>query len=267
MLQIGTCASGGPYVSARECPDGTERRSSRAHRRDHRPLRRGRDLPHPRHAAGQRRRPRTPGSSLVLDGPLLEPRGRMLPRRLGPGRRSRARRQEGGLIVGFMGLILGIGGLAAIGLWARRRARRSRPGACARSLARGRDGSRSAAGATRRSPRPRALRPGHAHRRRVRDAEEQDRARGLSVVAERSFNPVPIIVHALAIVARAARRLVRDGRDRARPPRQRRSRRRASSSAPAAVAGNDPRLAVFAAQLSAAISTSFRSSSPRARAS
>ena len=24
MLQIGTCASGGPYVSARQCPDGTE---------------------------------------------------------------------------------------------------------------------------------------------------------------------------------------------------------------------------------------------------
>ena len=28
MLQIGTCASGGPYVVARECPDGTDRRSS-----------------------------------------------------------------------------------------------------------------------------------------------------------------------------------------------------------------------------------------------
>ncbi len=25
LLQIGTCATGGPYVSARECPDGTER--------------------------------------------------------------------------------------------------------------------------------------------------------------------------------------------------------------------------------------------------
>ena len=25
LLQIGTCASGGPYQVARECPDGTER--------------------------------------------------------------------------------------------------------------------------------------------------------------------------------------------------------------------------------------------------
>ena len=53
MLQIGTCASGGPYVSARECPDGIEADLLLAHRRRPRAVRRRRDLPHPRRPAGR----------------------------------------------------------------------------------------------------------------------------------------------------------------------------------------------------------------------
>ena len=48
MLQVGTCASGGPYVSARECPDGIEAVFFALDRRRPRAVRRRRDLPHPR---------------------------------------------------------------------------------------------------------------------------------------------------------------------------------------------------------------------------
>ena len=51
LLQVGTCASGGPYVSARECPDGIERLMFSPRRRHPRPLRRAVHLRRPRRAA------------------------------------------------------------------------------------------------------------------------------------------------------------------------------------------------------------------------
>jgi hypothetical protein len=122
LLSIGTCASGGPYVSARQCPAGTERvmlalvgaillyfvaaliYTTRGP------------------APGSKRNPDAGltivwfwtglfwslavGCFLAVWGPEANP---------GPGA------TVGGLIVGFMGLIFGIGGLLSVGyLWRNR---------------------------------------------------------------------------------------------------------------------------------------------------
>lgn len=117
FLQIGTCASGGPYVSARPCPDGIERIflalaggiiglfAAAA-------IYSGRGSP-----PGSDRDPRggaavvwlwtglfwslAVGSFLGVWGPEANP---------GPGGKL------GGLIVGFMGLVMGAGGLLALNL-------------------------------------------------------------------------------------------------------------------------------------------------------
>ena len=122
MLQIGTCASGGPYVSARECPDGIEGIflmliggviglfAAAA-------IYFGRGAP-----PGSDRKPDNAGvviwfwtglfwslaagSFLGVWGPEANP---------GPGG------ETGGLIVGFMGLIMGAGGFLALGFRRRRR--------------------------------------------------------------------------------------------------------------------------------------------------
>jgi hypothetical protein len=117
LLQVGTCASGGPYVSARECPDGIERLMlvipcalflmfGAAF------VYGGRGAP-----PDTGRKPANGGIivwfwtglfwSLAIGcflgvwGPDANP---------GPGGK------EGGLIVGFMGLLFGIGGLATLSL-------------------------------------------------------------------------------------------------------------------------------------------------------
>ena len=124
MLQVGTCASGGPYVSARQCPDGTEAIVFALIGGDPAALRRRRDLPRPRHAARLEPPPQNAGiviwfwtglfwslaagCFLGVWGPEANP---------GPGG------ETGGLIVGFMGLIMGAGGL----LGARLGRRRKRP--------------------------------------------------------------------------------------------------------------------------------------------
>ncbi len=116
LLQVGTCASGGPYVSARECPDGIERLmfsilgaivgffvAAGIYA--------GRGA-----APGTDRKPNNglvivwfwtglfwsiaAGSFWAVWGPDANP---------GPGG------TEGGLIVGFMGLLMGAGGLLALG--------------------------------------------------------------------------------------------------------------------------------------------------------
>jgi hypothetical protein len=122
LLQVGTCASGGPYVSARECPDGIEALLfslvggilglfvAMA-------IYAGRGAP-----PGSDRKPENglvivwmwtglfwslaAGSFLGVWGPEANP---------GPGGNT------GGLIVGFMGLVMGAGGFLAIDL---RRGRR-----------------------------------------------------------------------------------------------------------------------------------------------
>jgi hypothetical protein len=116
MLQVGTCASGGPYVSARPCPDGIEAIflalaggiiglfAAAA-------IYAGRGAP-----PGSDRKPQNAGiivwfwtglfwslalgSFLAVWGPEANP---------GPGSKL------GGLIVGFMGLVMGAGGLLALG--------------------------------------------------------------------------------------------------------------------------------------------------------
>jgi hypothetical protein len=122
LLSIGTCASGGPYVSARQCPAGTERVMlalvgaiilyfvAAAIYATRGP------------APGSRRDPDVGltivwfwtglfwslavGCFLAVWGPEANP---------GPGATA------GGLIVGFMGLIFGIGGLLSVGyLWRNR---------------------------------------------------------------------------------------------------------------------------------------------------
>jgi hypothetical protein len=117
LLQVGTCASGGPYAIARECPGGMERLIfslvgatflifvALA-------VYMGRGAP-----PGSTREPQNAGVivwfwtglfwSLAIGcflgvwGPEANP---------GPGGK------EGGLIVGFMGLLFGVGGLVAVGL-------------------------------------------------------------------------------------------------------------------------------------------------------
>ena len=116
LLQVGTCASGGPYVSARECPDGIGGLIFALIGGHHPALRRRRDL---HRAAARRPAPiasrRTRrvviwfwtglfwalavGCFLAVWGPEANP---------GPGG------ETGGLIVGFMGLIMGAGGLLAL---------------------------------------------------------------------------------------------------------------------------------------------------------
>jgi hypothetical protein len=122
MLQIGTCASGGPYVSARQCPDGTEGIF----------LALAGGIVGLFIAAGIYLTRGTPpgassppgnggivvwfwtglfwslaaGSFLAVWGPDSEP---------GPGA------DVGGLIVGFMGLIMGAGGLISLRVGRRRR--------------------------------------------------------------------------------------------------------------------------------------------------
>lgn len=122
LLQVGTCASGGPYVSARQCPDGIERLmlalaggifgmfvAAGIYL--------GRGAP-----PGSDRKPQNAGivvwfwtglfwtlaiaSFLGVWGPDANP---------GPGGKT------GGLIVGFMGLVFGAGGLLALGLGRRAR--------------------------------------------------------------------------------------------------------------------------------------------------
>jgi hypothetical protein len=122
LLQVGTCASGGPYVSARECPDGIERLlfslmggivglflAAFIYA--------GRGAP-----PGSDRKPENGalvvwfwtglfwslavGSFLGVWGPEANP---------GPGGKT------GGLIVGFMGLVMGAGGFLALGLGRGRR--------------------------------------------------------------------------------------------------------------------------------------------------
>ena len=122
MLQVGTCASGGPYVSARECPDGIEGLILALI---------GGVLGLFAAAGLYLTRGRPPGggepnggavviwfwtglfwaiaagSFLAIWGPDANP---------GPGGKT------GGLIVGFMGLVMGAGGLLALDLpWRRRR--------------------------------------------------------------------------------------------------------------------------------------------------
>jgi hypothetical protein len=121
LLQIGTCASGGPYVSARQCPPGIERVMLA--------LAGGIVLYFVAAAIYATRGP-APGSNrppnqglvilffwtglfwslavgcfLAVWGPDANP---------GPGG------DVGGLIVGFMGLIMGAGGLLFVGLGRRR---------------------------------------------------------------------------------------------------------------------------------------------------
>jgi hypothetical protein len=121
MLQVGTCASGGPYVSARQCPDGTGGiffaltggiigmfLAAGIY------LTRGKP---PGSATPPSNRgiviwfwtglfwSLAAGSFLGVWGPNAAP---------GPGG------NVGGLIVGFMGLIMGAGGLFALG-WGHRR--------------------------------------------------------------------------------------------------------------------------------------------------
>lgn len=122
MLQVGTCASGGPYVSARECPDGIEGIilaliggvlglfiAGGLY------LTRGKPP-----GGGQQNTGAVViwfwtglfwalaiGCFLAVWGPDANP---------GPGGKT------GGLIVGFMGLIMGAGGLLALDLpWRRRK--------------------------------------------------------------------------------------------------------------------------------------------------
>jgi hypothetical protein len=128
LLQVGTCASGGPYVSARECPDGIEALffslfggiiglfvAMFVYG--------GRGAP-----PGSDRRPANGavivwmwtglfwslavGCFLGVWGPEANP---------GPGGK------EGGLIVGFMGLIMGAGGFLALNLRRRADPQRVRP--------------------------------------------------------------------------------------------------------------------------------------------
>jgi hypothetical protein len=122
LLQVGTCASGGPYVPARECPDGIERLlfalmggvvglfvAAFIYA--------GRGAP-----PGSERKPENGGLvvwfwtglfwSLAVGcflgvwGPEANP---------GPGGKT------GGLIVGFMGAVMGAGGFLALGLGRSRR--------------------------------------------------------------------------------------------------------------------------------------------------
>jgi hypothetical protein len=122
LLQVGTCASGGPYVSARQCPDGTGALIFALM---------GGIIGHFVAAGIYLTRGTPPGSSqppnnggiilwfwtglfwslavgcfLGVWGPDAEP---------GPGG------ETGGLIVGFMGLIFGIGGVWASWLGRRRK--------------------------------------------------------------------------------------------------------------------------------------------------
>ena len=122
LLQVGTCASGGPYVSARECPDGIERLMFSIMGGVFgmflaAGLYAGRGAP-----PGSARKPRNGvivvwfwtgvfwslavGGFLGVWGPEANP---------GPGG------ELGGLIVAFMGLVMGAGGLLALGLPGRRR--------------------------------------------------------------------------------------------------------------------------------------------------
>jgi len=122
LLQVGTCASGGPYVPARECPDGIERLlfslmggilglfvAGFIYA--------GRGAP-----PGSKRKPQNGslvvwfwtglfwslavGCFLGVWGPEANP---------GPGGKT------GGLIVGFMGLVMGAGGFLALRFGAGRR--------------------------------------------------------------------------------------------------------------------------------------------------
>lgn len=122
LLQIGTCASGGPYVSARECPDGIERLifsitggifamflAAGIYA--------GRGAP-----PGSERKPRNGVMvvwfwtgifwSLAVGGFLGV---------WGPEANSGPGGELGGLIVAFMGLVMGAGGFLAIGRPGRKR--------------------------------------------------------------------------------------------------------------------------------------------------
>ena len=94
---------------------------------DPRAVRRRRDLPHPRHAAG-RAAARERGRSSSGSGPGCSGRSRSgcFLARLGAGGEPGPGRRAGGLIVGFMGLIFGAGGLLALKLGERRRKRKRR---------------------------------------------------------------------------------------------------------------------------------------------
>lgn len=117
LLQVGTCASGGPFVSARECPDGIELLMfsiigaivglfvALA-------IYAGRGAP-----PGSDRKPAN-GVIIVWfwTGLFWSIAVGSLWSVWGPGANPGAGGTQGGLIVGFMGLIMGAGGFLAIGL-------------------------------------------------------------------------------------------------------------------------------------------------------
>jgi len=129
LLQVGTCASGGPYVSARECPDGIERLMFTLIGAIFAlfvagGIYSGRGAP-----PGTDNKPNNGGvivwfwtglfwslavgCFLAVWGPEANP---------GPGGK------EGGLIVGFMGLFMGAGGFLGITLGRRPNKRASASG-------------------------------------------------------------------------------------------------------------------------------------------
>ena len=201
LLQVGTCASGGPYVSARECPDGIERlmfsifgaivglfvaagiysgRGAPPGSDASRPTARSSSGFGPGFSGASR-----PARFLGVWGPERIP---------GPGGK------EGGLIVGFMGLIMGAGGLLAIGFGrskSDRSSRQVRP-VVSRMVGTATKFSGGAHAVDRLESLERMRRQGHAHRCRVRNAEGEDRERGL-MVTESSSKAIPVILHALGI--------------------------------------------------------------------
>ena len=122
MLQIGTCASGGPYVSARQCPEGTEAViyalmggilllfvAGGIY------LARG----NPPGGA-----PPANNSGIVIwfwTGLFWSRAGGCFLGGWGPDANPGPGGSTGGLIVGFMGLIMGAGGLLSLGFHRRRR--------------------------------------------------------------------------------------------------------------------------------------------------
>ncbi len=117
LLQVGTCASGGPYVSARECPDGIERvmlaltggifglfAAMFIY------AGRGR-------APGSAKAPANAGIVIWMwTGLFWSLAAGALLGVWGPDANPGPGGKEGGLIVGFMGLVMGAGGLLALNL-------------------------------------------------------------------------------------------------------------------------------------------------------
>ena len=208
MLQIGTCASGGPYVSARQCPDGTGGLILALIGGDPRLLRRRRAIYLTRGTPpGVRARPRRradrssgsgPGSSGASPPAASSASGA---RRPNPGPGGDARRADRRLHGADHR-----GRRPAVG---RLRAQRDRTldnaGAGPVCQRRGApDRARRACRARWRAPR---RLDGCARAGTLTDETEfetlqaQDRAGGTEWRAEGALNPIPIIVHVLAIAA------------------------------------------------------------------